>query len=156
MRVTLPYSNVVAIPFGHLPRAEAPYDAPVEPQDLKRIRKLRLRALIAEVGGQNVLAQALDVEPNYISQLLKPGKSFGERIARKIEQRAGKPERWLDTETVVSIRPTEWPFSFDRALWDRLPLNQKREIEATFQKLVLGASVQEFASPTPPSKRHPA
>lgn len=115
----------------------------------RTIRVSRLRVLIREAGGQKDLAKALDVEPNYISQLKSGKKSFGEEVARSIEGKLKKPLGWLDGEgSIDAERPTEWPFSFDRSLWDRLPMTQKAELEASFQKLILGASVQEAAAPS--------
>lgn len=121
----------------------------VDREKRRAARVARLRVLVRDAGSQKDLAKALDVEPNYISQLLSGRKAFGEDIARSMEGKLKKPARWMDGEGVPEAsRPTEWPFSFDRALWDRLPMAQKTEIEATFQKLILGASVQEAASPS--------
>jgi hypothetical protein len=117
------------------------------------IRRRRLKLLIEQFGSQKALADACGFESdNYLSQLLKPKKSFGERAARRIEAGARKPEKWLDDPGEVdSTPPATWPFGFDRTLWDRLPPPKKRELENAFQQLVLGASVQEAAAP--PKKR---
>jgi hypothetical protein len=118
-------------------------------------RRARLRILISQFGSQKALAEACGFESdNYLSQLLKSGKAFGEKAARRIESGARKPEKWLDESSDVdNAPPPAWPFGFDRTLWDRLPPLKKRELENTFQQLVLGASVQEAAAP---SKKRPA
>jgi hypothetical protein len=152
---TLPYSNVLAIPFVHLPQQQPTYHREMDREKLKKLRKARLALLVEELGSQVALANLLGSEENYISQLLSPSKSFGEQTARKIEAAARKPSGWLDTTEVVSPSARqEWPFSFDRAFWDRLHPSQQAEIEAAFQKMVLGASVQELAIKRP--KRKPA
>lgn len=122
---------------------------------LADIRRQRLRLLIRQYGTQKALAEACGFESdNYISQLLKPTKPFGEKAARKIETGAGKPEKWLDDPGEADLTPPAvWPFSFDRSLWDRLHPSKKRELENAFQQLILGASVQEAAAP---AKRRPA
>jgi hypothetical protein len=119
------------------------------------IRRRRLRLLIREYGSQKALADACRFESdNYISQLLKPKKPFGEKVARKIEAGARKPEKWLDVdEETDNSPPTPWPFGFDKTLWDRLPPAKKTELENTFQQLILGAHVQDAAAP---SRKRPA
>lgn len=150
--MTLPDSNVLTIPFGHLRGRTPTYDDVMAETDRgarRTVRVARLRVLIREAGRQKDLAKALDVEPNYISQLISGKKSFGEDVARSIEAKLKKPVGWLDGQgSIEASRPMEWPFSFDRSLWDRLPFTQKAELEASFQKLVLGASVQEAAAPS--------
>lgn len=118
-------------------------------------RRRRLRLLIAQYGTQKKLAEICGFESdNYLSQLLTPNKPFGEKVARKIEAAARKPDKWLDMPEDADLSPpTSWPFGFDRTLWDRLPPAKQRELENTFQQLILGASVQEAAAP---QKRRPA
>jgi hypothetical protein len=147
---TLPYGKEIAIPFGHLPVAAYSYD---ESMSLSDTRRRRLRLLIGQAGSQKALSEMCGFQSdNYISQLLKPGKSFGEKAARRIEKGARKPEKWLDSdEETDSSPPPIWPFGFDRTLWDRLPPSRQRSLEDSFLTLVLGASVQEASSP--PAKR---
>ena len=145
---TLPDSNVLTIPFCHLLNGKDPYHDEMDRDERKKLRKRRLRLLIGEIGSQKSLAEILGCEPNYISQLLRPEKPFTADKAREIEQKTRKPEGWLETtdEEGLVERPTEWPFNFDRALWDRLRPDQKYKIEESFLHLVLGASLQEAAS----------
>jgi hypothetical protein len=143
---TLPDSKVVAIGVGNSLRATRSHN---ERMSLTDTRRRRLRILIDQYGSQRRLAEACGFESdNYISQLLSPKKPFGEKVARKIEAATRKPEKWLDSIDEQDLAPpSPWPFGFDRTLWDRLPPAKQREIENAFQQLVLGASVQEAATP---------
>lgn len=152
MRFTLPYGKESAISFGHLPPEGHSYHGRMSLSD---IRRRRLRLLISEFGSQKELAIACSFQSdNYISQLLKPGKSFGEKAAHRIEDGAKKPRGWLDKdETTDTAPPTIWPFSFDRTLWDRLPAHRKRILEESFLTSILGASVQEATVPAEKRRR---
>lgn len=143
---TLPDGKVVAIGSGYSLRATRSYDKRMSVSDNRR---KRLRLLIDQYGSQKALADACGFESdNYISQLLSSRKSFGEKTARKIEAATRKPDKWLDSgDDVDTAPPMVWPFGFDRTLWDRLPPSKQRELENTFQQLILGASVQEAAAP---------
>lgn len=104
-------------------------------------------------GKQQSIADHIGVEQNYISALLGLGKTrkpFGEKTARRIEKSCGKPAGWLDYQTAEEPEQqiTNWPFNLDPMLWTRLPAHQKREIEAAFTKMVLGASVEQAAAPS--------
>lgn len=146
----LPISNVRAIPFVHFPFGDDEYD---EEMLIQETRRRRLRQLLDSEfdGKQQLIADHIGVEQNYISGLLGQGKTkkpFGEKTARKIERLCGKPAGWLDRDpNEQEAEPTRsWPFSFDPMLWDRLPAHQKRDIEAAFTRMVLGASVEQAAS----------
>lgn len=142
---TLPYSKVFAIPFVHSSTGVDSYD---ERMDKRATRRRRLALLVSEFRTQEALASAVGFEANYISQLLSGKKSFGEKTARKIEKGAKKPEEWLDEDVErPELLAVVWPFAFDRALWDRLPALRRHEMENTFLQLILGASVQEAATP---------
>jgi transcriptional regulator with XRE-family HTH domain len=116
--------------------------------DKTLIRRNRLLLLIKQDydGKQTNIAEHTGLEQNYFSKLLRGG-SFGEKTARKIEKLCGKPEGWLEIDTRKEEPPpsSEWPFALDPILWYRLPPNQKRDIEAAFAKMVLGASVEQAA-----------
>jgi hypothetical protein len=103
-------------------------------------------------GKQQTIADHIGVEQNYISGLLGLGKTrkpFGEKTARRIEKACGKAPGWLDMQAADESEPqTAWPFNLDPMMWSRLPAHQKREIEAAFTKMVLGASVEQAASPS--------
>lgn len=142
---TLPDSKVVSIPFGHSHPPGRSHNARMSEEETRR---RRLQLLLRDFGSQKDLAIACGyVSDNYISQLLTPGKSFGPKAARKIERGAGKPKYWLDDESQpVSTPPPVWPFSVDRAIWERLSPAQKREVDSGFRKLVLGAAIEDAAA----------
>jgi hypothetical protein len=124
--------------------------------DKAETRRRRLQLLVQQYGSQKAVAEACGfTSDNYVTQLLNPRKSFGEKTARKIEKATRKPLGWLDEDDATDLAPTvPWPFSFDRMLWDRLPPTKQRELENAFQRLILGAAVEEAAAP--PAKRRPA
>lgn len=97
------------------------------------------------------LADALGVEPNYISQLksIRGAKPFGEDTARNIEKASGKPQYWLDSEDESvwrAQRANEWPFAFDRSLWDNLPATRRQALEASLHATLLGFTAIEAAT----------
>ena len=74
-------------------------------RDIHALRRDNLRALLEKKykGRRRALLEALDIgQPNFLSRLLsgnkKTGKNVGSRLARRIEQVAGKPANWLDTD----------------------------------------------------------
>lgn len=123
-----------------------------ENNELRELRRRRLRELLKELGrgGRSKLANAIDSEANYISQLAShnQAKAFGEDIARRLERAAGKPKYWLDSEQQADWqeRSEEWPFGFDRSLWDNLPQARKMEIEANLHATLLGMTAIEAAT----------
>jgi len=62
----------------------------------QEIRVRNLRKLISEFGSQAKLADAVGCTPSVISQLITGHRDIGEKLARKIEEGAGKPALWLD------------------------------------------------------------
>lgn len=67
--------------------------------DSKEIRKINLRALIKAHGGNSAaFAEKVETSPVYLSQIFskKTKAEIGDRLARKIEARCGKPRGWLD------------------------------------------------------------
>ena len=75
-----------------------PYDVKME--DVRRIRRERLRRLLDEQfpgrGGQALLVQVLDRQTGYISRCLNGEKPIGEVFARHVEQALHLPRYWLD------------------------------------------------------------
>lgn len=67
---------------------------------LKEIRISRLKQLQAELGasGPVALARAIGRKTNQTSDLLHGRASFGEKVARSIEEHVGLPPGWLDRE----------------------------------------------------------
>lgn len=66
---------------------------------LKLVRQERLKLFAAQRGliGPVAIGKAVGKKPNQISDLLSGKASFGEKVARSIEEVAGLPDRWLDT-----------------------------------------------------------
>lgn len=65
--------------------------------DIKEIRRVNLMRLIAEYESQQALADAVDVTPAVFSQIINKRRNIGEKMARKIEAKLGKPANWFDT-----------------------------------------------------------
>lgn len=68
---------------------------------IKDIRRTNLLVLLNEHGTQAALARMLEVEPAYVSALLTgppKGRDIGDKTARKVEARFGKPEGWMDQQ----------------------------------------------------------
>lgn len=68
--------------------------------DLYRTRHKNLRQLMDELGGQKALVEASGKGQAQISQLVKLTnyKRMGEKLAREIERKCGKPMGWLDED----------------------------------------------------------
>lgn len=66
---------------------------------LKLIRITRLKQFFISRGIKepSERAKAIDKKPNQTSDLLSGKASFGEKVARSIEENAGLPPGWLDT-----------------------------------------------------------
>lgn len=66
---------------------------------LKLIRIARLKQFAASRGlhGPSGLGAAIGKKSNQTSDLLSGKASFGEKVARSIEEHAGLPQLWLDT-----------------------------------------------------------
>lgn len=68
---------------------------------IDEIRRKNLLALIAESGDKRViLAEKINTNPAYISQVLTPNdekrRSIGDEIARRLEESYKKPHGWMD------------------------------------------------------------
>ncbi len=64
----------------------------------KQHRQQNLVRLISEKadGNQAQFAEMIGKSPSYLGQLVRGVGSFGERVARQIEQQCGKPRGWLE------------------------------------------------------------
>lgn len=67
-------------------------------RNIHHVRRQNARRLMRELGGPAAMANLLDRDPSYISQILgaSHSKSIGDRMARHIEISAQRPEGWLD------------------------------------------------------------
>lgn len=69
--------------------------------DLKPVRIERLKQFAKSrsvVDNPSGLGQLIGKEPNQVYNLLSGKASFGEKVARSIESKAGLPRYWLDTD----------------------------------------------------------
>ncbi len=66
--------------------------------NIKEIRRYNLRLLAKEVGGISKLAEFLDKQPSFISQIIGSNvrKNIGDKLASEIEAKFNKEEGWLD------------------------------------------------------------
>lgn len=68
-----------------------------DPIRARRIKKLS--TMVSEAGGPAEFSRAhAGVDPTYVSQLLNGHRSFGDRAARNMEEKIGKPPGWLDQD----------------------------------------------------------
>lgn len=66
------------------------------PQKLIRISRLKELANLRQVDRPSDLGRLIGKQPNQVSDLLTGKASFGEKVARSIEEAAGLPRGWLD------------------------------------------------------------
>lgn len=75
--------------------------------DISEKRRLNLLAIAVTYSTQKKLAEALDLDPSYVSQLLaEPGsmkgqRNIGPKAARRIESKLGLEPYWLDRTPAV-------------------------------------------------------
>ena len=66
------------------------------PKKLIRIARLKQFVRLRQVAGPVELGLLINKKPNQVSDLLSGRASFGEKLARSIEEAAGLPDGWLD------------------------------------------------------------
>lgn len=68
--------------------------------DIREIRRRNLALLRQQEGSIRALAERVDTDPNYLSQLLgSAGKHhMGHAMARRLENAFGKQEGWMDRD----------------------------------------------------------
>lgn len=66
--------------------------------DIKQIRYLNTRAVVAKAGGITALADKLGKSQSQVSAFagINPHKGIGDKIARQIEEAYDLPRGWLD------------------------------------------------------------
>lgn len=145
MRAILPVGNLWAIPTEHLPFGIPWHDARVD--DLSDIRQQRLRQLLDEPrfgGKQSVFAEVIGRSPDYVSRMLSHGKNrkrIGEKLAREIEQKVGKPRGWLDVaESAEECAPPTLGLSPQAEAvarkWEQLPEPVRSQLAILINSLV--------------------
>ena len=74
-------------------------------QEEQNKRMLKLKKLIADSGGTTAeFCRSYGVDPSYISQLLNGHRSFGEKAARNLEEKAGLSPGYFDEGLFLSVR----------------------------------------------------
>lgn len=88
-----------------------------------------------------------------ISQLKGGYKSFGDDIARQLEDAAGLERYALENPNgigaplpVKNREPINWPFSVSLDEYLNLPGKDRREIDEAFHKMVIGAQAIQLLS----------
>lgn len=97
------------------------------PEQQRRVAVLRRE--VTAVGGAASFARLhKEVDPTYVSQLLTGHRSFGEKAARRMEQRCGWPAGYLD-DADADERPTSVSLSAQQAellrTWQHLTDKQR-------------------------------
>jgi hypothetical protein len=64
--------------------------------DVAEIRRLNLLGLLRDFGTLEELAEQYDLVANYLSQVKSGHRNMGARFARKLEERMGKGNGWMD------------------------------------------------------------
>lgn len=99
----------------------------------QNIRVENLKAMIAKSGGIAVFARAHDgVDPTYISQLINGHRNFGERAARKMEERIGLERGALDRQAGDDAPAQTGGITLQSialADWEKLTPTQRKGIE---------------------------
>lgn len=110
---------------------------------LKQLRIQNLKEVLESArfeGNASAMAREWGVQPSYINDVIKGTKSFGEKAARKAEQKLRLPAGSLDLNRLDSILEAEkWPFtSFDEARFVSLTPADKLRVEGA----ALGALIE--------------
>ena len=100
----------------------------------QEIRRANLRAYMErECGGSPTeLAVRTGKKVNQIQDMLAGRKSFGEKVAREIEDALGMDPKALDLERATSVPIPiryRWPFKIDQGRFERLKSEQKHDID---------------------------
>lgn len=102
------------------------------------IRRKRLRQWIDAKHGGNIsaFAESIGRKQPQISDVLSGTKSFGEKLARRIEDRAQMPKRYLDGPDVYDqLTALYHGIQLTRsgallgAEWEKLPIDKRAEFE---------------------------
>jgi hypothetical protein len=118
----------------------------MEDEALKRRRIANLQAWIDERFKGSV-ARAAKESGKADSQLrdtLAGRKSFGEKVARSLEEKLGMEEGALDKPTKPAIKVRrEWPDRLLREEIERLDHDQRQRVEDTIRGMLFGFSGQD-------------
>jgi hypothetical protein len=115
--------------------------------DIADIRRKNLQACLVKVfdGNQSRLAEKIQRPPRSVNGMLHGKKSFGERVARDIEQLLGLPRGALDApisdgdlRAKVTALPSRgnWPFDVARERFDALSETGKLKVEGALLAVI--------------------
>lgn len=137
-----------ATPFGDFTkRCKAVQLADV---NIKHVRIAHLDAILQKLydGNKSAMARAAaersdrQRNPSFFIELLGGKKSFGEKLARTLENELQLEPKSLDEplggagSNIVHIALPAWPFSFPRSRYDRLTPTQKAKIEGRIEEML--------------------
>lgn len=79
--------------------------------DIKEIRLLNLLTLAQKHGQDIDFCKRIDMNPSYLPQLKSRGKSIGDKIARKVEEKLGLQRGFMDVSHESAELPDKLPDS---------------------------------------------
>lgn len=97
------------------------------------IRRENLAALIEAYGGTTSLGDRVGKSPSQLGDMIAepPRKSFGEKVARDIEEKLGLPRGWLDdSHDPEELKALRRSWSDQPVSATYLAIARKREAEA--------------------------
>lgn len=122
--------------------------------DIREVRRQNLIALRSEKGSVRALADLIDTDPNYLSQILGgKGRHFmGHTLARRLESALKKPKGWMDQPHDLQDQE-EYEIN-DIARLVRMLVPAQRESLKTFISTLI-QSPSPRSSPTPAQPAQP-
>lgn len=131
---------------------------------MKDVRIAHLDAVLQDVydGNKSAMARAAaerskkSRNPSFFAELLGGKKSFGEKLARSLENELQLEPKSLDEpitagSNVVPLPLPTWPFRFSRARYDQLQPQQKAKIAERIEGMI---EAFEAEAPAPKKRRH--
>lgn len=124
---------------------------------IKETRLTNLRTLVSEAGSVAELARQAKKSDSQINQILNGVKSssgtprgVGNKLARDLEQAAGKPEGWMDvphTKNTLEVRENSAAYENNKTIWQEPDPKKYRTIKVmrfSASAGVSGAPVEYF------------
>lgn len=99
--------------------------------DLRDIRIKRLKLFAERHGAEDnpsKLGELIGKKPNQVYNLLHKQSSFGEKVARSIEEAAGLPLDWLDTDESQPVQGLSLDALEIATQIDRLPKGERDRV----------------------------
>lgn len=136
--------------------------------DIRERRWERLNQYLREECGDDRtrLADRLDMSLSQLSRILNKGKNhsrIGEKLAKRLETKIGKPEGWLglsensekNNGSAPVIRPVfRWPFEIEYQRFESLSEKQKIAIGTYVTSMIEAFEGGKEASERATAKRH--